>query len=141
VTTVLSDAMLQECSTSEATTRGVTVAVKAFFVPEQSDPRAARWFFAYRIRITNTGADTVQLISRHWIITDAQGSVEQVRGPGVVGKQPTLAQGESFEYTSFCPLPTPFGFMEGWYHFHTDAGDTFDAKVQRFDLSTPMPVN
>ena len=90
-------------NTSEATTRGVRVEVESHYVRDKSDPLQNRWFFAYEIRISNDGDDVVQLLNRHWIITDANGRVEEVKGPGVVGNQPVLAPGESFEYTSFCP--------------------------------------
>ncbi|MGD9253970.1 MAG: Co2+/Mg2+ efflux protein ApaG [Holophagae bacterium] len=126
---------------SRAETRGVEVFVRASFVRERSRPLLGRWFFSYRIRITNNGSEPVKLVNRHWIITDANGRVEEVRGPGVVGEQPHLTHGESFEYTSFCPLPTPFGTMEGTYEMVTDDGQTFLAKIERFTLSEPMSVN
>jgi ApaG protein len=128
-------------SDSTATTRGVKVTVRSNYVPERSQPAAGRWFFAYRIRITNRGAVPVRLLNRHWVITDAHGEVEEVRGPGVVGEQPTLAPGESFEYTSFCPLPTPFGTMEGSYEMVTADGERFWADIGRFTLSEPLAVN
>jgi len=126
---------------SEATTRGVKVAVKASYVAERSQPLEGRWFFAYRIRIHNRGQAPVQLLNRHWVITDAHGNVEEVRGPGVVGEQPHLAPGESFEYTSFCPLETPFGTMEGSYEMVTENGERFWAKIGQFTLSQPLAVN
>jgi ApaG protein len=128
-------------SDSTATTRGVKVTVRSSYVAERSQPAAGRWFFAYRIRITNRGAVPVRLLNRHWVITDAHGEVEEVRGPGVVGEQPTLAPGESFEYTSFCPLPTPFGTMEGSYEMVTADGERFWADIGRFTLSEPLAVN
>ena len=131
----------EKVETSRATTRGVDVRVKVKYVPEQSEPQLGRWFFAYRILIANTGDETVQLISRHWIITDANGQVEEVRGPGVVGKQPVLEPGESFEYTSFCPLRTPFGTMEGTFQMVTTDGEQFDATVAQFTLTEPLTVN
>jgi len=127
--------------TSEATTRGVKVEVESRYIREKSDPLQSRWFFAYDIRISNQGDDVVQLLNRHWIITDANGHVEEVKGPGVVGNQPVLSPGESFEYTSFCPLTTPFGTMEGSYEMVTDGGGTFLAKIAQFALSEPMTVN
>ena len=127
--------------TSEATTRGVTVEVKSSYVPERSRPLENRWFFAYRIRITNTGSEVVQLINRHWVITDATGHVEEVVGPGVVGEQPVLRPGEAFEYTSFCPLSTPFGTMRGSYEMTTPDGQTFSAEIAPFQLSEPLPEN
>ncbi len=126
---------------SEATTRGVNVAVKASYVAERSQPLEKRWFFSYRIRIHNRGQVPVQLVNRHWVITNAHGTVEEVRGPGVVGEQPLLAPGESFEYTSFCPLETPFGTMEGSYEMVTEDGDIFWARIGQFTLSEPLAVN
>jgi ApaG protein len=126
---------------SHARTRGILVEVESTFVPERSEPLRRHWFFAYRIRIANQGDEIVQLISRHWIITDAHGEVEEVVGPGVVGEQPTLAPGEAFEYTSFCPLPTPFGTMHGSYQMVTRDGEAFDIEIAPFELSQPLPVN
>jgi len=105
---------------------------------ESSDDR---WFFAYTIRIENDGAATVRLLSRHWIITDGNGRVEEVRGPGVVGQQPVLGPGASFEYTSACPLPTPFGVMEGSYQMSTESGERFDVRIAPFSLSEPYAIN
>lgn len=127
--------------TSEAVTRGVRVQVHAEYAPERSEPGKDQWFFLYTITITNEGPETVQLLTRHWIITDGTGHVEEVRGPGVVGKQPILKSGESFEYTSGCPLTTPFGVMEGTYQMITEAGERFDAKVAPFTLSEPYTVH
>jgi ApaG protein len=127
--------------TSEAVTRGVRVHVQSQFDPERSDPTRGQWFFLYTINIANEGSDTVQLLTRHWIITDADGKVEEVRGPGVVGKQPTLRPGESFEYTSGCPLTTAFGLMEGTYQMVTESGERFDAKIAPFTLSEPYTVH
>jgi len=127
--------------TSAATTRGVRVEVESRFLPEKSDPTNSRWFFAYDITISNVGDEVVQLLNRHWIITDANGQVEEVKGPGVVGNQPVLAPGESFDYTSFCPLTTPFGTMEGSYQMVTEGGGTFNAAIAQFALSEPMTVN
>lgn len=126
---------------SEAVTRGVRVQVLSEYSPERSAPASNQWFFLYTIEITNEGAEPVQLVSRHWIITDAEGRVEEVRGPGVVGQQPVLAPGQSFTYTSGCPLTTPFGTMEGTYQMVTGNGDTFDAKVAPFTLSEPYTVH
>ena len=126
---------------SEATTRGIQVIVDSSYVPERSQPAQGRWFFSYRIHITNNGTVPVQLINRHWVITDAHGRVEEVRGPGVIGEQPVLPPGDSFEYTSFCPLATPFGTMEGSYEMVTGDGERFWAKIGRFTLSQPLAVN
>lgn len=127
--------------TSEAVTRGIRVRVLAQYVPERSDPGEGHWFFAYRIRISNEGDETAQLISRHWIITDAEGRVEEVRGAGVVGEQPVLAPGQTFEYTSFCPLPTAFGTMQGTYQMVTRGGTRFDAEIAAFTLAEPTALN
>lgn len=126
---------------SQARTRGILVEVESSFVPERSEPMRRMWFFAYRIRIANQGNQVVQLVSRHWIITDAHGEVEEVSGPGVVGEQPVLAPGEAFEYTSFCPLPTPFGSMRGSYQMVIRDGEAFDVEIAPFELSQPLPVN
>lgn len=127
--------------TSEAVTRGVKVLVESQYDPERSQPSQNQWFFLYTIRISNEGTETVQLLTRHWIITDGTGKVEEVRGPGVVGKQPVLKTGESFEYTSGCPLTTPFGVMEGTYQMMTEGGERFDAKIAPFTLSEPYTVH
>jgi len=127
--------------TSKARTRGILVEVESTFVPERSEPLRRLWFFAYRIRIANEGDEVVQLISRHWIITDAHGEVEEVTGPGVVGEQPILSPGDTFEYTSFCPLSTPFGAMHGSYQMVTPGGDGFEVEIAPFELSQPLPVN
>jgi ApaG protein len=127
--------------TSEAVTRGVRVRVQSEYAPERSQPSKNQWFFLYTITISNEGPETVQLLTRHWIITDATGHVEEVRGPGVVGKQPILRPGEAFEYTSGCPLTTPFGTMEGTYQMVTDTGERFDAAVAQFTLSEPYTVH
>jgi ApaG protein len=126
--------------TSEAVTRGVRVQVASAYAPERSQPTSNQWFFLYTVTISNESADTVQLLTRHWIITDGAGQVQEVRGPGVVGKQPTLKPGESFEYTSGCPLSTPFGVMEGTYQMVTANGERFDARIAPFTLSEPYSV-
>ena len=121
-------------SSSETVTRGVRVHVEARFSPNHSDPKKREWFFLYTIQIKNEASTTVQLVNRHWVITDAHGHVEEVRGPGVVGKQPVLKSGESFEYTSGCPLKTPFGSMRGSYEMVSESGDRFDATIAPFAL-------
>ena len=126
---------------SEATTRDIEVTVRSSYVPERSQPVEGRWFFSYRIRISNRSQVPVQLLNRHWVITDAHGRVEEVRGPGVIGEQPLMAPGDSFEYTSFCPLGTPFGTMEGSYEMVTEDGERFWARIGRFTLSQPLAVN
>lgn len=127
--------------TSEATTRGVKVSVVAEYAPARSRPQDHEWFFLYTITITNEGTETVQLLSRHWVITDATGHVDEVRGPGVVGEQPVLEPRQSFSYTSGCPLTTAFGTMEGTYQMITRSGETFDARVAQFALSEPYTVH
>ncbi len=126
---------------SDAATRGVRVEVRSAYVPERSSPRDSHYFFTYRIRISNQGEETVQLLSRHWIITDGEGNVEHVRGPGVVGEQPVLKPGDSFEYTSFCPLATPIGSMHGTYQMVTADGSAFDAEIAPFSLAVPHALN
>jgi ApaG protein len=128
-------------SMSETTTRGIRVQVQSRYVPERSEPDQSQWFFVYHVRISNEGTEAAQLVSRHWIITDANGHVEEVKGPGVVGKQPMLAPGEAFEYTSFCPLPTPFGTMHGTYQMATPGGEAFDAEIAPFSLAEPHAIN
>ena len=127
--------------TSEALTRGVRVRVEAEYAADQSQPGKNQWFFRYTVKISNEGPDTLQLLTRHWIITDGTGHIEEVRGPGVVGKQPTLRPGESFEYTSGCPLTTPFGVMEGTYQMMSESGERFDARIAPFTLSEPYTVH
>ena len=128
-------------ASSVAVTRGIRIEVDVGYIPERSDPAQGRWFFAYHITVTNEGTATVQLVSRHWIITDANGQEEIVRGPGVVGAQPVLAPEQSFEYTSFCPLPTSFGSMKGTYQMVTSTGESFDAEIAAFALNEPFSVN
>lgn len=123
---------------SEATTRGVEVKVASQYLPQRSSPTHGQWLFIYTVRITNAGEQTVQLVSRHWVITDANGDVREIKGPGVVGAQPTLKPGEAFEYRSFCPLETPVGTMHGSYQMVTQDGDQFDAEIAPFSLSEPM---
>lgn len=127
--------------TSEAVTRGIRVSVVAEYAPDRSRPLQKQWFFLYTITITNEGSDTVQLLTRHWIITDGSGHVEEVRGPGVVGEQPILGPGEAFTYTSGCPLTTPFGTMEGSYQMVNREGEMFDVKIAPFTLSEPYTVH
>jgi ApaG protein len=126
---------------SEAVTRGVRVQVESRYVSERSAPSQAYYFFAYHIRISNEGDERVQLVSRRWTITDAHGRTEEVQGPGVVGEQPFLSPGESFEYTSFCPLPTPIGSMHGSYQMVADSGARFDAEIAPFSLAVPTALN
>jgi ApaG protein len=131
------DKMVNEMSSSEATTRNIRVSVHAQYDPGRSSPQQSQWFFLYTVSVTNEGRDTVQLMSRHWVITDAMGKVEEVQGPGVVGKQPVLAPGQSFEYTSGCPLTTPFGSMHGTYQMVNQAAEKFDIEIAPFTLTEP----
>ena len=126
---------------SEAVTRGIRIAVRSRYVPERTRPMMNEFFFAYTIRISNEGRERVQLMSRAWLIEDAEGHVEEVRGPGVVGEQPVLAPGEAFEYTSACPLGTPFGSMRGSYQMVTEGGERFDAEIARFHLAEPYSIH
>jgi ApaG protein len=126
---------------SDTTTRGVRIIVQPRFVPEQSDPAGGQYLFAYHITIRNEGKVQVQLLSRHWIITNGEGRVEEVRGPGVVGYQPTLKPGEEFQYTSGCPLDTPVGTMHGSFQMVTESGDSFDARIEPFRLAVPRVLN
>jgi ApaG protein len=119
------------------TTRAITVTVTPHYLEEQSEPARAHFVWAYHVRIANEGRDTVQLLTRHWRITDGHGRLHEVRGPGVVGEQPVLAPGESFEYTSGTPLATPSGFMAGSYAMTSDKGDSFDVEVPTFSLDSP----
>lgn len=128
-------------SSSEATTRGVYVQVESTLDPMRSNPEQKHWFFLYTVTISNEGDETVRLLNRHWIITDGEGHVEEVRGPGVVGEQPTLEPGQSFQYTSGCPLPTAFGFMRGTYTMVTEGGECFEAQIAEFELSEPYAIN
>jgi ApaG protein len=119
----------------------VTVAVKTAYLPEQSDPARNHYVFAYTITITNTGTLAAQLVSRHWIITDALHQVQEVKGLGVVGEQPLLHPGESFEYTSGTSLPTAVGTMRGTYQMRAGDGRTFDAEIPSFTLSMPRVLH
>jgi len=121
----------------KAVTRGISVTVSSRFMPDESSPEEGRFFFAYTIEILNTGTDRVQLRSRYWKIVDANGHIEEVRGAGVVGKQPVLGPGESFSYTSGCPLTTPHGSMQGTYGMVSASGETFDVDIPAFPLESP----
>lgn len=128
---------------SVATTEGVEVTVKSRYLPERSNPERGHWFFAYQVTIRNTGKLVVQLVSRHWIITNARGEIEEVKGPGVVGETPVLCPGDSFTYQSFCPLDTPIGSMRGSYQMVAlEGSDTrFDAAIAPFTLAVPSALN
>jgi ApaG protein len=128
-------------STSEAVTNNVRVEVESQYASEHSQPFQNHWFFHYTVRITNEGDDTVQLISRHWIITDATGHTEEKKGPGVVGAQPVLAPGESFQYSSGCSLKTSNGLMHGTYQMVTEDGEHFDVEIAPFSLQEPYTIH
>jgi ApaG protein len=125
----------------EATTRSLTVRVSVSYLPEQSDPGKGRWFWAYHIRLENHGEQPVQLVSRHWTITDGRGNHHEVRGEGVVGEQPVLGPGDSYDYVSGCPLHTPSGSMQGSYHMISADGTSFDAAIPRFALLAPVTLH
>ena len=126
---------------AETSKYDITVVPKSTYVEDQSDPSKDQYVFAYTITISNTGSIPAQLISRHWIITDALEHVEEVRGPGVVGEQPVLAPGESFKYSSWCPLKTPTGVMRGTYQMIAEDGQQFDAPIPSFTLSVPRVLH
>lgn len=121
----------------EATTRGVTVRVAVSFLPEQSELEKGRWFWAYHVRVENEGSLAVQLLTRHWVITDGRGFRQEVEGEGVVGEQPMIEPGDAFDYVSGCPLATPTGAMEGSYRMIRADGTSFDAEIPRFPLVGP----
>lgn len=121
----------------EATTRGITVRVSVSYLPEQSAPERGRWFWAYHIRIENGGTGAVQLLTRAWVITDGRGAIQHVRGEGVVGDQPIIEPGESYDYVSGCPLSTPTGSMAGAYGMVDASGRGFEVAVPTFPLLAP----
>jgi len=126
---------------SDAVTNGVRVEVLSRHAPENSRPGQDEWVFQYTVRITNQGPETVQLLGRHWIITDAFDHTEEVRGPGVVGEHPVLAPGESFKYSSWCPLKTPTGMMRGAYRMVRTDGSQFDIEIAPFALRARYTVH
>ena len=111
------------------------------YLPDRSDPIKSYYFFSYQIKIVNRSVETIQLLSRYWHIVDGQGRAEDIYGPGVVGKTPILKPDDLFEYTSFCPLPTPLGFMEGSYRMLDESGKEFDVPIERFQLVAPQVLN
>jgi ApaG protein len=119
------------------TTEGVTVRVAVSYLAEQSEPQRGRWFWAYHIRIESDGAETVQLLTRHWVITDGRGARHSVEGEGVVGEKPVIAPGGSYDYVSGCPLATPTGAMQGSYRMIDTAGRQFDVAIPKFALLAP----
>jgi ApaG protein len=126
---------------STAVTRGIRVTVKSFYLAERSSPQSAQYAFAYTVTISNEGQRTAQLRTRHWVITDGDGKVQEVRGDGVVGAQPVLRPGQAFEYTSWVPLSTPHGSMYGSYQMVTEDGEQFDAQIAPFPLALPYSLN
>lgn len=120
-----------------AETRGITVRVSVSYLAEQSAPASGRWFWSYHIRLENGGAKSIQLLSRHWLITDGRGAVHEVRGEGVVGEMPLIAPGASFDYVSGCPLSTPTGSMQGSYRVVDEDGEAFDIAIPKFALLGP----
>jgi ApaG protein len=126
---------------SSTTTDGIRITVKPSFWPERSQPGASQFAFTYTVQITNVGQTTAQLVSRHWVITDGDGRVQEVNGDGVVGKKPTLEPGQAFEYTSWAMLRTPFGSMRGTYSMERPDGKTFEAKIAEFALTMPNSLN
>lgn len=128
-------------SSSTSTTHGVHVEVQPHYLAAHSDPARHHWMHAYTVTITNEGEAPVRLLSRHWVITNAHGTEEHVRGAGVVGEQPLLQPGESFRYTSGCPMDTPVGTMHGTYQMVSEAGGAFDAAIAPFTLAEPFAVN
>jgi ApaG protein len=123
------------------TKHNITIRAQAAFIPEQSDAAKRRYVFAYRITITNTGTVASQLVTRHWIITDADGHVDEVKGDGVVGEQPLLQPNESFEYTSGAAIATPVGTMRGSYQMIAQDGVRFDAPIPEFTLAMPRTLH
>jgi len=126
---------------SEENKYRITVSAQAFYVEDQSDPDKNHYVFGYTIKVTNNGDVAAQLVSRHWLITDSNHRVEEVRGLGVIGQQPTLQPGESFEYTSGCPLATPVGTMRGEYQMVAADGTQFEAQIPEFTLSVPRVLH
>jgi ApaG protein len=124
-----------------ATTNGIRIEVVSKYLPEKSSPRQRQYLFAYHVTIANVGDETAQLQSRRWVIIDGNGHEEVVEGPGVVGEQPVIEPGMAFEYTSFCPLNTPFGTMHGHYVMIRSSGESFEAEIAPFMLAVPNAVN
>ncbi|NKB43827.1 MAG: Co2+/Mg2+ efflux protein ApaG [Alphaproteobacteria bacterium] len=121
----------------EKTTRSITITVQPFYLDEQSEPDEEQYVWAYKVNIENSGTETVQLLNRHWRITDKLGRLQEVKGSGVVGEQPVLNPGDSFEYTSGTPLPTPSGIMVGSYEMESSEGERFDVEIPAFSLDSP----
>ncbi len=128
---------VSKCKGSDLTTRGIRVQVAPSYVSEQSDPSQNRFVFAYRVRVTNEAPSSVRLTGREWRIVDSDGELNIVKGEGVVGQQPTIQPGQTFEYSSFCPLTTPWGTMEGSYAMESEDGQRFMVLIARFFLVAP----
>ncbi len=126
-----------QTSMYEKTTRNISVSVRPYYLEEQSSPDEERFVWAYKVKLENRGGETVQLMHRHWRITDKFGRLQEVKGPGVIGEQPVLKPGDSFEYTSGCPLGTPSGIMAGSYQMTTTGGENFDIEIPAFSLDSP----
>lgn len=122
----------------EQTENEISVKVQAVYMEDQSDPESERYVFSYTVTIQNNGEQTAKLLSRHWVITDADNNIQEVRGDGVVGEQPRIKPGEGFQYTSGTVLDTPVGSMRGSYQMQSEDGETFDADIPMFTLSVPM---
>ena len=133
--------MIKELFQHAAMTDGITVRVAVNFLPEQSQPDAGKWFWVYHIRIENGSHEQVQLMTRHWRITDGAGLVSHVDGEGVVGEQPVLMPGQSHDYVSGCPLDTPHGSMEGFYTFHAENGEPLEVRIPFFPLAAPATAH
>jgi ApaG protein len=126
---------------SDTTTNGIRVQVTTKYLPERSSARDSEYWFAYFIRLSNLGSETAQLISRHWVITNTDGEVEEVHGEGVVGQKPVLAPGDVYNYNSLCNLKTSVGTMHGEYTMVTPSGETFEARIAPFTLAVPNALN
>lgn len=133
--------MTEKERVATAVTEDIQVSVRPRYSEEHSHPERGQWCFIYEITIRNQGPSPARLIDRHWVITDAVGKVEEVKGPGVVGEQPRLESGQSFRYASICPLGTPFGTMRGTYGMVRDNGERFDVEVPEFMLAQPHALN
>jgi len=119
----------------------IEIETRVTYIEAESRPESHYYYFSYKIRIHNKSNQGTQLLSRHWVITDSYGEVEEVRGAGVIGQQPKINQGQSFEYQSACPLPTPSGSMKGTYQFISDSGETFDIEIPEFYLICPSALH
>jgi ApaG protein len=137
----MSDLRTEFPPVSEAVTSGIRVEVLSRHSAENSRPQQGIWVFQYTIRITNEGFEPVQLLSRHWIITDALENIKEVKGPGVIGEQPLIAPGESFKYSSWCPLKTPTGMMRGTYQMVRGEGEEFEIEIAPFGLKAPYTIH